>query len=129
MKRYSQITRQSYYCFSFRFSSADWNGIGVAAFRQALGAETGLRVETTYEPLNDCALYQPHTKRRHRLNEEYWRAIDPSRFELPVCQKAFADEAVVIGHPFLLGDRADMDEVAKAVEKIYDNREELRNLA
>jgi len=129
MKRYSQITRQSYYCFTFRFSSADWDGIGVAAFRRALGAEAGLRVETTYEPLNSCALYQPQTKRRHRLNEEYWRAIDPSRFELPVCQKAFADEAVVIGHSFLLGDRADMDEVAKAVEKIYDNREELRDLA
>ena len=129
MKRYPQINRQSYYCFSFRYDSAAWDDIPGETFRKALGAETGLGAGTTYEPLNNCSLYQPHTKRRHNLNDSYWRDIDPSRFELPVCQKAFEDEAVVIWHSFLLAERADMDEIARAVEKLYDNRDELRNVA
>ena len=129
MKRYPQITRQSYYSFSFRYNSAAWDGIPGKFFRKALGAEVGLAVGTTYEPLNNCALYQPQTKRRHYLNDSYWKAIDPSRFELPVCQKAFEDEAVVIWHSFLLAEHADLSEIAQAVEKLYDNRTELKDVA
>ena len=84
-------------------------------------------VGSTYEPLSNCSLYKPHTKRRHYLNERYWEAIDPRRFELPACQKAFEDEAVVIWQSFLLTGHADMDEIVWAVEKLYDNREELRD--
>jgi hypothetical protein len=81
-------------------------------------------VGTTYEPLNDCALYRPHTKRRHALSEDYWRAIDPSRLDLPACEQAYRD-AVVIGHSFLLAGQEDMDAVACAVQKLYDHRAEL----
>lgn len=126
MKRYPQVTRQSYYCFSFRYDSAVWDGIPGTVFRKALGAEIGLNVGTTYEPLNRCSLYKPHTKRRHHLNEGYWAAIDPTRFDLPVCQRAYEDEAVVIWHAFLLAERADIDEIAQAVEKLYEHRAELR---
>lgn len=129
MKRYPQITRQSYYCFNFRYDSTVWDGIPGQVFRKALGAEVGLAVGTTYEPLNNCPLYKPHTKRRHYLNEHYWAAINPARFELPVCQKAFEDEAVVIWHPFLLAEQADMDEIAQAVEKLYAHRAELKDVA
>ena len=128
MKRHPSVTRQSYYCFSFRYDSAAWDGISGRAFRTALGAEIGLRVGGTYEPLNNCSLYQPHTKRRHRLNEQYWQEIDPARFELPVCQRAFEDEAVVIWHSFLLGERSDMDDIARAVAKIYEHRQELEGI-
>jgi L-glutamine:2-deoxy-scyllo-inosose/3-amino-2,3-dideoxy-scyllo-inosose aminotransferase len=128
MKRYPQITRQSYYCFSFRYDPAAWGGIPGKAVRKALGAEVGLGVGSTYEPLNHCSLYQPHTKRRHHLSEEYWQAIDPTRFDLPVCERAFEDEAIVIWHGFLRGEHADMDQIAAAVEKLYENREDLRDV-
>jgi L-glutamine:2-deoxy-scyllo-inosose/3-amino-2,3-dideoxy-scyllo-inosose aminotransferase len=129
MKRYPQITRQSYYSFSFRYDSTAWDGIPGKAVRKALGAEVGLGVGSTYEPLNRCSLYRPHTKRRHHLSEKYWQAIDPTRFDLPVCQRAFEDEAIVIWHGFLRGEHADMDQIAAAVEKLYENREELRDMA
>lgn len=129
MKRYPQITRQSYYSFSFRYDPTVWDGIPGKAVRKALGAEVGLGVGSTYEPLNRCSLYQPHTKRRHHLSEEYWQAIDPTRFDLPACQRAFEDEAIVIWHGFLRGERADMDQIAAAIEKLYENREEMRHLA
>ena len=128
MVRYPQVTRQSYYCFSFRYDAEAWGGIPGKQVRRALGAELGLGVSGTYEPLNNCSLYKPHTKRRHRLSEAYWRAIDPIRFELPVCQKAFEDEAVVIWQGMLLAEREEMDLVAQAVAKLYENREEMRPL-
>jgi L-glutamine:2-deoxy-scyllo-inosose/3-amino-2,3-dideoxy-scyllo-inosose aminotransferase len=125
MLRYPQVTRQSYYCYDFRYDSAAWDDIPAATFRRALGAEVGLSVGSTYEPLNNSPLYQPHTKRRHYLNEHYWEAIDPCRFTLPVCERAYCDEAVVIWQPFLLAGHGDMDQIATAVEKLYENRSEL----
>jgi L-glutamine:2-deoxy-scyllo-inosose/3-amino-2,3-dideoxy-scyllo-inosose aminotransferase len=129
MKRHAKVTTQSYYCYSFRFDPAAWDGVPVEAFRKALAAETGLGVGGTYEPLDRCSLYRPQTKPRHRLSEEYWRAIDPTRFSLPTCERAFREESVVIHHPFLLADPASVSSVAEAVEKIRQHREELRGLA
>jgi L-glutamine:2-deoxy-scyllo-inosose/3-amino-2,3-dideoxy-scyllo-inosose aminotransferase len=126
MKRYPQINRQSYYGFSFRYHAAVWDDIPGVVFRKAFNAETGLNGGTTYEPLNNCALYRPHTKSRYRLSEEHWKKIDPSRFDLPVCQNAYTGEAVVLPHPFLLADMSQIDLIADAVEKLYTNRNELR---
>ena len=128
MKRYPQITRQSYYGYTFRYDSAAWDGIPGKVFRKALAAEVKLGVGSTYEPLNNCPLYQPHTKPRHRLSDSYWQAIDPTRFDLPVCQKAYEDEAVNVWHSFLLADRADIDQIPQAVAKLYENRAELRDV-
>jgi L-glutamine:2-deoxy-scyllo-inosose/3-amino-2,3-dideoxy-scyllo-inosose aminotransferase len=125
MKRHAQITRQSYYCYCFRYDCAAWDDIPVQAFRAALTAEIGLGVGSTYEPLNDCPIYQPHTKRRHYLSESYWQAIDPRRFSLPVAERAHQSEGVVIWQPFLLAEREDMDMIAQAVAKLYENRAEL----
>jgi hypothetical protein len=36
---------------------------------------------------------------------------------------------VVIWHGFLLGERSDMDDVAHAVRKLYENRHELEQPA
>jgi len=126
MKRYPQVTRQSYYQFTFRYDTGDWDGIPVDVFRRALSAELGCSMGSTYEPLNACSLYKPHTKRRHHLSEEYWQAIDPRQFDLPVCTQAHQEEGVVLPHEYLLAGRGDMDEIARAVEKLFENREEMR---
>ena len=129
MKRHGRVTRGSYYCYSFRYDPSAWDGIPVAAFHKALAAETGLSIGSTYEPLNDSPLYRPHTKKRHHLNEDYWKAIDPGRFRLPVAERAYREEAVVIHHPFLLAERSDMDSIAEAAAKIHTHRGELRGIA
>lgn len=128
MRRYPQVTRQSYYGYTFRYDSSVWNGIPGKVFRSALAAEVGLGVSTTYEPLNNSQLYQPHTKRRYHLNDEHWEAIDPTRYDLPVVQKAYEDEAVVMAHSFLLADRGDIEMIADAVEKLYNYRGELEGI-
>ena len=93
----------------------------IEKFRSALEAEIGIGVDSSYEPLNKCSLYVPHTKpARYKLNEKYWAEIDPTRFSLPVCDKIYKEESVCIHHKVLMGTKADMDIVASAIKKIYD---------
>ena len=123
MKRHPQITRQAYFSFAFRYDSAAFDGMPRSAFLKALSAEIGLPPHIIFEPLNKCTLYNPQTKKRHHWSEEYWQAINPSRFDLPVCDKAYREECAAFHHPFLLGAKADMDDFADAVAKVYELRE------
>ncbi len=126
MRRDERETAEAYFNYSFRYRKEEFKGLPVERFREALAAELGVDVEPSYEPLNDCALYVPHTKpARYRLNEEYWKAIDPKRFDLPVCTRIYREESVTMHHKVLLGSREEMEIIAGAVKKIYDHAEEL----
>ncbi len=126
MRRDERETAEAYFNFSFRYKQEAFKGLPAEKFRAALGAELGLEVESSYEPLNNCSLYVPHTKpARYRLSEDYWKTIDPTRFDLPVCERVYRDEAVATHHKILLGSREDMDQIAAAIQKIYDHAEEL----
>jgi len=126
MKRDKRETKEAYFNFAFRYNKDEFKGLPVQKFREALTAEIGIQVSASYEPLNKCSLYQPHTKpSKHKLTDEYWEAIEPKRFVLPVCDRVYFEESVCIHHKILLGTKADMDLVAAAIQKIYDNAEEL----
>jgi L-glutamine:2-deoxy-scyllo-inosose/3-amino-2,3-dideoxy-scyllo-inosose aminotransferase len=126
MKRDDRETKEAYFNFAFRYNKDEFKGLPVQKFREALTAEIGIQVSASYEPLNKCSLYQPHTKpSKHKLNDEYWAAIDPKRFDLPVCDRVYFEESVCIHHKILLGTKADMDLIASAIQKIYDSAEEL----
>jgi L-glutamine:2-deoxy-scyllo-inosose/3-amino-2,3-dideoxy-scyllo-inosose aminotransferase len=71
-------------------------------------------------------LYVPHTKpARHKLSDEYWAGINPKRFDLPVCDRIHFEESVCVHHKVLMGTKADVEMIAAAIQKIYDNAEEL----
>jgi L-glutamine:2-deoxy-scyllo-inosose/3-amino-2,3-dideoxy-scyllo-inosose aminotransferase len=125
MRRRSQVTRQAYYYFTFRYDPEKWQGLPVETFREALTAETGFLAERLYQPLNNCDLYQPLTKRRYRINDQYWKAIDPRRFNLPVCERVHNIEGVGLHHAMLLGTKKDMDDIVRGIEKIRDHLDEL----
>ena len=128
MRRDKRETNEAYFNFSFRYKKEEFKGLSVENFRTALEHELGITVTSSYEPLNNCSLYKPLTKPfRYRLNEQHWRDIDPSRFELPVSEKIYKEEAVCIHHKVLMGSKADMDMIASAIKKIYDNADELLN--
>ncbi|TVR75241.1 MAG: DegT/DnrJ/EryC1/StrS family aminotransferase [Spirochaetaceae bacterium] len=118
---------EAYFNFAFSYDQDVFGGLPVGEFREALSRELGLVVASCYEPLNDCALYQPHTKKRHHLNEEYWSAIDPTRFTLPVCESLYRDHAVTFHHSVLLGSRSDMSDIVEAVNKIHRHQGELKD--
>ena len=127
VKRDERETKEAYFNFAFRYNKDEFKGLPVAKFREALTAEIGISVSGSYEPLNKCSLYVPHTKPcRHKLNDEYWAAIDPKRFDLPVCDRIYFEESVCIHHKILMGTKADMDMIGATIRKIYDNAEELK---
>ncbi len=126
LKRDDRETKKAYFNFAFRYDQSKFNNLPIAKFRAALEAELGIIVDACYEPLNNCSLYVPHTKpARHRLNENYWAAIDPARFSLPVCTRIFEKESVCLHHKILMGTKADMDLIARAIRKVYDNAQSL----
>ena len=127
MKRDERETLEAYFNFSFRYNKDEFKGLSVVKFRKALEKELGAEIEPSYEPLNNCSLYVPLTKpSRHKLNEEYWQAIDPSRFELPVCEKIYNEQSVCMHHSVLMGDKKEMDIIVEAIQKIYDHADELK---
>ncbi len=129
MLRRPQVTRQGLYQYAFRYDAEAFNEVPVDAFRRALGAELNTTVGGMYNPLNHSPLYQPHTKRRHHLSDEYWRAIDPTRFNTPIAERAFSTESVILSHPHLLADQDAMQAVVDACTKIYEHRDELAEWA
>lgn len=126
MRRDARETAEAYYNFSFRYHQEQFKGLPVARFREALAAELGCAVDASYKPLNACSLYTPHTKPwRHQLTEEHWKRIDPTRFKLPACERIHQEESVCFHHKVLMGTKADMDQMAEAIRKIYDSADEL----
>ncbi|GMW00013.1 MAG: hypothetical protein AMXMBFR84_11510 [Candidatus Hydrogenedentota bacterium] len=131
MRRRKEIDQASYFNFTFRL---DWNTLGGgkdltnAHFTKALSAELGSNWEPPYEPLNKCHLYKPHTKKRYNLSAAYWKAIDPKRVSLPVCEDAFGKTGVAVHHHVLLGTKKDMDNIATAVAKVAAHVDDLKAL-
>jgi len=126
MRRDERETRAAYYNFSFRYRQTEFKELPVTIFRPALAQELGCPVEASYQPLNACALYTPHTKpARYKLTEPHWQEIDPARFELPVCRRIHEEISVCFHHTVLMGKQTDMDLLAQAIQKIYDHAEEL----
>ena len=126
MRRDKRETMAAYYNFSFRYKQDDFKRLPVTEFRKALSAELGCPVEPSYEPLNACALYTPHTKPwRHKLTDKYWQEIDAGRFDLPVCHRIYREESVCFHHSVLMGTKTDMDLIAESIQKVYNNAEQL----
>jgi L-glutamine:2-deoxy-scyllo-inosose/3-amino-2,3-dideoxy-scyllo-inosose aminotransferase len=127
MRRDVRETNEAYYNFSFRYFDREFKNLPVQRFREALSRELGMDAEPCYEPLNQCSLYVPLTKpSRHKLSEKYWAEINPSRFELPVCERIYNQESICLHHKILMGPQSDMDQIAEAIEKIYRNAGELK---
>ena len=126
MRRDKRETKEAYFNFAFRYNKSEFKGLPVDKFRAALTAEIGIEAAPSYIPLNKCSLYLPHTKpTRYKLTDDYWRSIDPQRFTLPVCDRIYFEESVCIHHKILMGSKADMELIAEAIRKIYDNAESI----
>ena len=126
MRRDERETAEAYFNFAFRYQQEEFKSLPAKVFHEALGAELGCPVEASYEPLNACSLYTPHTKPwRHKLTAEFYERLDPQRFDLPVCTRVYEQGSVCLHHNVLMGTKADMDLMLEAIRKIYDNAGDL----
>jgi L-glutamine:2-deoxy-scyllo-inosose/3-amino-2,3-dideoxy-scyllo-inosose aminotransferase len=117
-------TKKTYFNYTCIYDRHEL-GIPAEIFREALAAELGFEVAPSYQPLNDCTLYRPNTKKRYRLSDDHWKRIDPSRFTLPVCDEVYQNQSICLHHKMLLGSSTDMDMVAQAIQKIAAHKDEL----
>ena len=125
LRRNEHITRQCGYSYAFLYDKDEFDGIDRMDFQKALAAELGIEFDETYIPLSHSDLYTPHLKQRHKLSDEYLKAITPSRWDLPVADDLWQNKAVVTlwqiyGCP---QDRAQL--LTDAIAKIHENRNEL----
>ncbi len=126
MRREPGTELQCYFNIAFRYNPENFGGLDIAKFRAALSRELNFPFMPCYQPLNQCELYKPLTKKRHRISAEYLKKIDPSRSSLPVAENAYSHTSVCAHHKLLLGSSRDMDQIAEAVEKIQKHADELK---
>lgn len=120
-----RVTRHAYHLFMFRVNKEIWS-VSLDSFVQALAAE-GVPCSTGYLPLYRApgfvATGQSCPAAWHGINSQMAR-IDYSRMCLPVVEQA-CTETVWLTQNLLLGDQKDMEDIATAIAKLWDERAEL----
>ncbi len=125
-KRGPEITRHAYHLFLFRIDAGQL-GVSRARFLEALEAEgvpacEGYVMPLYKQPLFENRAFGPYTG---------WRSVRPdsqySAVECPNCERLCAGQAAWIEQRLFLGTQQDMDDIFGAFEKVYDNRETLRD--
>jgi dTDP-4-amino-4,6-dideoxygalactose transaminase len=118
-------TRAVYHLYPLRYKKEAFNGAPREKFLQALNAE-GIPCSGGYLPANRDALFQEalNSKSYQRLFPK--ERLDRYRQEnaLPRNDQV-CSEAVWFTQNMLLGTRQDMDDIADAIQKIYENRDAL----
>jgi dTDP-4-amino-4,6-dideoxygalactose transaminase len=118
-KRSTETSRHSYHLFLFRIESATF-GAPRAAILEALQAE-GIPVSTGYPiPLYRQPLF---------LNQAFGpylsiarQALDFGQVKCPHCEIICATQGAWLEQSLFLGTESDMDDIARAFEKVYEQR-------
>ena len=121
MKQDPRETQRVYFNYAF---SIEPQVIGMDAknFRETLSERLGFEASCCYQPLNNCSLYRPLTKKRHHINKAYMEAIDPSRFSLPIAEDIYHNRAVTFPHRILLSSERQMYLIADTIRNILSPR-------
>jgi len=122
--RTADCTRHGYHLFALRIDPAEF-GAPREAFLEALNGE-GIPAAAAYpvplyrQPLFEQLLFGPYTGYRNARPD-----LDYKQTSCPNCETISFTQGVWLEHRLLLGTREDMDDVADAIQKVYDNRDRL----
>jgi dTDP-4-amino-4,6-dideoxygalactose transaminase len=127
-KLYEGVTRAAYHLYPFRYKKEQFNNLPRSRFLAALEAE-GIPCSGGYGPqyrdgLIEAALNSKNFKRgfsKERLARYREELHYPDNDQL-------CEEAVWFTQNLLLGTRSDVDDIADAILKIYENKEDLAKL-
>jgi perosamine synthetase len=118
-------SRSAYHFYPFRFIKENFSNVSREKFIQALNAE-GIPCSSGYGPQNKEGLIEEmlNSKGFKRLFPEtrlkQWREENVLPGNDQLCK-----EAVIFYQSILLGTRSDMEDIVRAITKIYENRESL----
>ncbi len=120
--RTAETTRHSYHLFLFRIDEQAF-GAPRAAILQALAAE-GIPVSGGYAiPLYRQPLFLNKAFGPYLPNAS--RSLDFAKVSCPNCEKICAEQGAWLEQSIFLGSQADMDDIVRAFEKVYEHRDAL----
>ncbi len=122
---YSGQTRGAYHLYAFRYKKQHFNNVPRSKFLSALRAE-GIPCSGGYTPLNKQGIIEDALTSRNFGKAFSEARLDKYRRENHCPQNdLLCTEAVWLPQWTLLGPKTDMDDIADAILKIYQNRQEL----
>jgi dTDP-4-amino-4,6-dideoxygalactose transaminase len=124
-KLYDGVTRVAYHLYPFRYKKEHFHNVPRSKFITALGAE-GVPCSSGYNRVNKNAFFENALQSRNFRRAYSKKRLDRCR-QLNHCPDGdrLSDEAVWLFQSLLLGTKRDMDDIADAIAKIYENRAEL----
>ena len=124
-KLYDGVTRAAYHLYPFRYKKEDFNNVPRSKFLAALKAE-GIPCSSGYNRVNKGDFFEDALQSKNFRKTYSKKRLDRCR-QLNHCPDGdrLCDEAVWFFHSLLLGTKSDMDDIADAILKIYENRDKL----
>jgi dTDP-4-amino-4,6-dideoxygalactose transaminase len=123
-RRDPRVERQAYCGYIFAYDPGAWEGLPRNRFLRAMEAE-GIRCSTGFLPV-----YHMENWRVRKERFPFAARHDPTAREYtppscPVTDRFGLEQEVTLPHPVLLGDRNDMDDICRAIEKLHTHRRQL----
>ena len=122
---YEGVTRAAYHLYPFRYRKENFNGLSREKFLSALKAE-GIPCSGGYGPINKDPYFERTLKSSNFRKMYSNRRLNRCR-EQNHCpdNDQLCKEAVWFSQNLLLAGKRDMDDIADAILKIYENRDKL----
>jgi dTDP-4-amino-4,6-dideoxygalactose transaminase len=127
---YAEVTRTAFYYYGFRYKKEQFDGLTREKFIAAMRAE-GIRLSTGLgviegKPMNKEGFIEDafRSKAYQRIYAKKKLAGYQADNECPESDR-LVGETVGFHQAMLLGSRQDMDDIANAIVKIYENRQKL----
>jgi len=124
-KLYDGATRAVYHLYPFRYKKEQFNGLPRSRFLAALSAE-GIPCSGGYGPQYRDELIEAALNSRNFQRAFPKQRLARYREELHYpANDQLCEEAVWFTQNMLLGARSDIDDIANAIQKVYENRDDL----
>jgi len=122
---YDGVTRCAYHLYPFRYKKAHFNGASRQRFLSALSAE-GIPCSGGYGPQYRDGLMEVFLQSKNFTRSFPKARLDQYRRELDYPDNdQLCEEAVWLSQTLLLGSKRDMDDIANAIAKIAENKDQL----
>lgn len=122
---YKGQTRGAYHLYAFRYKKEQFNEAPLGKFLSALNAE-GIPAWSGYSPLNKEGIIEDALTSKNFQRAFSKERLDKYRRENNCpANDQLCTEAVWLTQSMLLGPQSDMDDIADAIQKVYENREKL----
>lgn len=127
LQPYAQTTLRPTYRYIFKIHPEAFAGVSNARFCEALSAE-GIDAWRGWDPMYRYSLFKP-TPQNSPVARNFPNYFAFDKMHLPEIERASTQEAVWLDMEYFMSDRAIMDDIVEAVNKIRQNAHELATLA